>query len=87
MLQDPTKWSRVAKKIVGVSEETTTGVKRLYEMTANVGAAGGGGWGLQGWGAGGEGLVYVLLGCTPRTCQHWLAGRLALLAGAHACTA
>jgi adenosylhomocysteinase len=29
---DPTKWTRMAKKIVGVSEETTTGVKRLYEM-------------------------------------------------------
>ncbi len=25
----------MAAKIVGVSEETTTGVKRLYEMTAN----------------------------------------------------
>jgi hypothetical protein len=33
---DPTKWSRMAKCIVGVSEETTTGVKRLYEMTASV---------------------------------------------------
>ncbi|GAB4820176.1 hypothetical protein N2152v2_007222 [Parachlorella kessleri] len=32
---DPLKWHRMAEKIVGVSEETTTGVKRLYEMTAN----------------------------------------------------
>ncbi|KAG2494843.1 hypothetical protein HYH03_007083 [Edaphochlamys debaryana] len=32
--KDPTKWTRMAKKVVGVSEETTTGVKRLYEMQA-----------------------------------------------------
>jgi adenosylhomocysteinase len=31
--KDPTKWTRMSKKLVGVSEETTTGVKRLYEMT------------------------------------------------------
>eukprot|EP00884_Botryococcus_braunii_P007370 jgi/Botrbrau1/16634/Bobra.0068s0053.1 len=30
--KDPTKWTRMAKRLVGVSEETTTGVKRLYEM-------------------------------------------------------
>lgn len=30
--KDPTRWTRMAKQIVGVSEETTTGVKRLYEM-------------------------------------------------------
>ncbi|CAG9461133.1 unnamed protein product [Pedinophyceae sp. YPF-701] len=30
--KDPTRWQRCAKKLVGVSEETTTGVKRLYEM-------------------------------------------------------
>ncbi|GIL47974.1 hypothetical protein Vafri_4699 [Volvox africanus] len=30
--KDPTKWTRMSKKVVGVSEETTTGVKRLYEM-------------------------------------------------------
>ena len=33
--KDPTRWTRMSKKLVGVSEETTTGVKRLYEMTAN----------------------------------------------------
>jgi adenosylhomocysteinase len=30
--KDPTKWTRMASKIVGVSEETTTGVHRLYEL-------------------------------------------------------
>ena len=29
---DPQKWTRVAAKIRGVSEETTTGVHRLYQM-------------------------------------------------------
>jgi adenosylhomocysteinase len=29
---DPTKWSRMASDIRGVTEETTTGVKRLYKM-------------------------------------------------------
>ena len=29
---DPTKWSEMAKHIKGVTEETTTGVKRLYKM-------------------------------------------------------
>jgi adenosylhomocysteinase len=29
---DPTKWTRMAAGIVGVSEETTTGVHRLYQM-------------------------------------------------------
>ena len=29
---DPTKWTRIAAKIKGVSEETTTGVHRLYQM-------------------------------------------------------
>ncbi|MEG6551426.1 adenosylhomocysteinase [Desulfocurvibacter africanus] len=29
---DKTKWTRIAKKIKGVSEETTTGVHRLYQM-------------------------------------------------------
>jgi len=29
---DPKKWTRIAKGIRGVSEETTTGVHRLYEM-------------------------------------------------------
>ncbi len=30
--QDPKRWQKVAKKIRGVSEETTTGVHRLYKM-------------------------------------------------------
>jgi adenosylhomocysteinase len=30
----PGQWTRIAEGIKGVSEETTTGVKRLYEMTA-----------------------------------------------------
>ena len=30
--EDPTFWQRIAKDIVGVSEETTTGVHRLYHM-------------------------------------------------------
>lgn len=30
----PRKWSKMAENMVGVSEETTTGVKRLYEMMA-----------------------------------------------------
>ena len=29
---DPTKWTRMAKLVKGVTEETTTGVKRLYKM-------------------------------------------------------
>ena len=29
---DPNKWTRIAKKIRGVSEETTTGVHRLYQL-------------------------------------------------------
>lgn len=29
---DPQKWTRIAKKIRGVSEETTTGVHRLYQL-------------------------------------------------------
>lgn len=33
--QDPQKWHRMAKKIRGVSEETTTGVLRLYQMLKN----------------------------------------------------
>jgi adenosylhomocysteinase len=32
--EDPGKWARIAKDIRGVSEETTTGVHRLYEMEA-----------------------------------------------------
>jgi adenosylhomocysteinase len=31
--EDPTRWTNVGKAIKGVSEETTTGVHRLYEMT------------------------------------------------------
>ena len=30
--KDPTRFSRIAKEIMGVSEETTTGVHRLYQM-------------------------------------------------------
>ncbi len=30
--KDPTRFHRIAKKIIGVSEETTTGVHRLYQM-------------------------------------------------------
>ena len=30
--EDPTKWTRMAKSIKGVTEETTTGVMRLYKM-------------------------------------------------------
>ncbi|HET8648860.1 MAG TPA: adenosylhomocysteinase [Gemmatimonadales bacterium] len=30
--EDPTRWSRTAEGITGVTEETTTGVHRLYEM-------------------------------------------------------
>jgi len=32
---DPKKWTKMAAKIVGVSEETTTGVHRLLQMAAN----------------------------------------------------
>jgi len=32
LAEDNTKWHRAAKKIRGVSEETTTGVHRLYQM-------------------------------------------------------
>ena len=32
--QDPGKWTRISKNIRGVSEETTTGVHRLYHLAA-----------------------------------------------------
>ncbi len=32
---DPKKWTNIAKKIRGVSEETTTGVHRLYHLSKN----------------------------------------------------
>lgn len=32
LAKDPQKWHKVAKELKGVSEETTTGVHRLYEM-------------------------------------------------------
>jgi adenosylhomocysteinase len=32
---DPQRWTRTAERIVGVSEETTTGVHRLYAMEAS----------------------------------------------------
>ena len=34
-LEDKTKWHRLAKEWKGVSEETTTGVHRLYQMKEN----------------------------------------------------
>ncbi|MCF7849865.1 MAG: adenosylhomocysteinase [Kiritimatiellales bacterium] len=33
--KDPKRFSRIAKDILGVSEETTTGVHRLYQLAAN----------------------------------------------------
>src|SRR6185437_15874648 len=33
MAQDTQRWTRLASKIIGVSEETTTGVHRLYQMS------------------------------------------------------
>ncbi|MBN2526621.1 MAG: adenosylhomocysteinase [Deltaproteobacteria bacterium] len=35
VLESPSKWRDAAKEIIGVSEETTTGVHRLYEMLKN----------------------------------------------------
>ena len=32
LVKDPKRWQRIVGTCVGVSEETTTGVKRLYEM-------------------------------------------------------
>ena len=32
---DPTKYRKMNERLVGISEETTTGVKRLYQMQAN----------------------------------------------------
>ena len=32
LAEDPGKWARIAKDVRGVSEETTTGVHRLYDM-------------------------------------------------------
>ena len=32
---DPTRYRKMKERLVGVSEETTTGVKRLYQMQAN----------------------------------------------------
>ncbi|MBU2514881.1 adenosylhomocysteinase [bacterium] len=32
LAKDPTRWTKVVKEMVGVSEETTTGVHRLYAM-------------------------------------------------------
>lgn len=33
--EDPEKWTRIAPEILGVSEETTTGVHRLYHLAEN----------------------------------------------------
>lgn len=30
--KNPSRWTAMSKEMEGVSEETTTGVKRLYEM-------------------------------------------------------
>ncbi|KAK8961256.1 Adenosylhomocysteinase [Platanthera guangdongensis] len=35
ILVDPKRYTKMKEKIVGISEETTTGVKRLYQMQAN----------------------------------------------------
>jgi len=35
LAEDPRKWTKMAQGIKGVSEETTTGVHRLYEMAKN----------------------------------------------------
>merc|ERR1719326_2262588 len=35
LAKNPKKWRTIAKNMVGVSEETTTGVHRLYNMAAN----------------------------------------------------
>lgn len=35
LAQDPRKWTKIAKRCKGVSEETTTGVHRLYQMEKN----------------------------------------------------
>ena len=32
LAEDSTRWHRVAEEVRGVSEETTTGVHRLYQM-------------------------------------------------------
>jgi len=34
-MQDPDKWHRAVSKLTGISEETTTGVHRLYQMMEN----------------------------------------------------
>ena len=33
LAENPNKWTQVADRIIGVSEETTTGVHRLYRMS------------------------------------------------------
>jgi len=35
LVQEPGKWHRAVKDLVGISEETTTGVHRLYQMMEN----------------------------------------------------
>jgi len=35
IVADPTRWSRLSAGVKGVTEETTTGVHRLYEMMSN----------------------------------------------------
>jgi adenosylhomocysteinase len=33
LAEDPGRWTRIGERVMGVTEETTTGVHRLYEMT------------------------------------------------------
>ncbi|KAK6924740.1 Adenosylhomocysteinase-like [Dillenia turbinata] len=35
LMSDPKKYHKIKERLVGVSEQTTTGVKRLYQMQAN----------------------------------------------------
>merc|ERR1719409_1597172 len=35
LARDPMRWHKYAERLVGISEETTTGVHRLYEMEKN----------------------------------------------------
>src|SRR5690606_26479077 len=34
LADDPQRWTRVARDLIGVTEETTTGVHRLYDLAA-----------------------------------------------------
>jgi adenosylhomocysteinase len=41
-MQDPDKWHRAVNELTGISEETTTGVHRLYQMMENARTTGSG---------------------------------------------